>query len=161
MRIDSLRAGRAVFQIAFDGRTTYDANGPVADAPDSDRWRSNFGFGVIRHALDEGYRVERLADDLVDGRPAHTVRVLAPQGRSTLFAIATDDFAILKVGFDTPRGWHERIYSNFFSKEGVGWVQPGRVRLFYDGVKANEIIWTDFALNEPIAEEVFVIAPNE
>ncbi len=157
VRIDSMRDGAMVFQVSFDGATTYNQDGPIPDAPDSDQWSSAFGFGVIRHALDDGFRLERLADDLVDGRAVHVVRVIAPEGRETLFAVAQDDAAILRVGFDTPRGWHERIYSNFFSNPGVDWVQPGRVRLFYNGVKSNEIIWTAFDVNAPISDEVFVI----
>lgn len=157
VRIDSMKDGAVVFQIAFDGAVTYDQNGAMDEPPNSDRWASNFGFGVIRHALDDGYEVARLADDLVDGRPVYTVQVIAPAGRETLFAVAQDDHALLKVGFDTPRGWHERIYSEFFTKPGVDWVQPGRVRLFYDGVKANEIIWTDFEVNTPIEDGVFVL----
>jgi hypothetical protein len=35
--------------------------------------------------------------------------------------------------------------------------QPGRVRLLYDGVKANEAIWTDFRIGEALPGEVFVV----
>ncbi|MEO0981031.1 MAG: hypothetical protein AAFX03_00095 [Pseudomonadota bacterium] len=157
VRIDSFKDGAPVFQVAFDGATTYTEDGPVAEAADSSRWQANFGFGVIRFALDDGYAVRREGDDLVDGRAAHIVVVTDPAGGETLFAIAADDYAILKVGFDTPRGWHERIYSDFYSKEDVDWAQPGRVRLFYNGVKANEVIWTDFEVDAPIADEIFVL----
>lgn len=144
VRIEGLANGEPVFQIAFDGRDTYDQNGRVEEDADSERWASNFGFGVIRHALDEGYGVDRLPDDYVDGAPAYTVQVNDPAGGETLFNIRQDDFSVVRVGFDTPRGWHERIYSEFFRNEDGGWLQPGRVRLYYDGVKANEIYWTRF-----------------
>ncbi len=75
----------------------------------------------------------------------------------TRFAIRQSDSAIVYVGFNTPRGWHERYYSHFYEKPGVSWVQPGRVRLFYDGVKANEAIWTDFDLSEDFADDLFVM----
>lgn len=147
VRIDSWRDGVLAFQVSFDGTHTYTQEGRVDDAADSERWASNFGFGVIRHALDEGYSVERMADDEVGGRPAFTVVIVDPAGGRTLFSVARDDFAILKLAFDTPRGWHERLYSDFFTDERTGWVQPGRVRLFYDGIKANEVIWTDVEIN--------------
>lgn len=155
VRIEAMSGGEPVFQIAFDGETTYDQNGPVEEEADSDRWASNFGFGVIRHALDAGYTVDRLPDDYVDGAPAYTVRVNDPAGGETLFNIRKDDFAVVSVGFDTPRGWHQRVYSRFYTNEEGGWVQPGRVRLYYDGVKANEIYWTAFTTGARYDDALF------
>ena len=155
VRIEAFADGETVFQIAFDGVDTYDQNGPTGETGDSDRWASNFGYGVIRHALDEGYTVDRLPDDYVDGAPAYTVQVNDPAGGETLFNIRQGDFAVVRVGFDTPRGWHERIYSDFYTNEDGGWVQPGRIRLFYDGVKANEIYWTSFKTGETYDDALF------
>jgi hypothetical protein len=118
-------------------------------------WSANFGFGAIRNALDEGWSQERKPDDLLDGQPAHLVELTDPSGGKTLFGFRQSDYAILYVGFDTPRGWHERRYSHFFSKAGSDWVQAGRVRLFYDGVKANEAIWTDYRVGEDYSRDWF------
>ncbi|XBQ17658.1 MAG: hypothetical protein ABL308_07185 [Oceanicaulis sp.] len=155
VRIEAMNGEQIVFQIAFDGTDTYTQDGRVEDEADSDRWASNFGFGVIRHALDEGYSVDRLADDYVDGAPAYTIRVNDPAGGSTIFNIRQHDFAVVKVGFDTPEGWHERKYSEFYTNEDGGWVQPGRVRLYYDGVKRNEIWWTRFTTGEQWDDALF------
>ena len=155
VRIEAFREGETVFQLSFDGQHTYTADGRVEEEADSSRWASNFGFGVIRHALEEGYSVSRLPDDSVDGRAAYTVRVHDPAGGQTLFSIAMDDFAIVRVGFDTPQGWHERIYSDFFANTPGGFVQPGRVRLYYDGVKANEIFWQRFETGEAYEDALF------
>lgn len=155
VRIEALHDGDVVFQIAFDGETTYNQFGPLEDQADSDRWASNFGFGVIRHALDDGYTVSRLPDDSVDGAPAYTIQIEDPAGGKTLFAIGQQDFSVLSVGFDTPRGWHQRIYSDFFRNEEGGWLQPGRVRLYYDGVKSNEIYWTSFETGQSYSQETF------
>ena len=155
VRIEAFNDGEIVFQIAFDGEHTYDQNGRVEDAADSERWSSNFGFGVIRHALDAGYAVRRGPDDYVDGAPAYSVTVIDPAGGETLFHIRQSDFAIVGVGFDTPRGWHERVYSDFYRNADGGWLQPGRVRLYYDGVKANEIYWTRFTTGEDFPVEMF------
>ncbi len=155
VRIEAFLDDEIVFQIAFDGERTYNQDGPLDDQADSDRWASNFGFGVIRHALDDGYAVARLADDAVDGAPAYTVRITDPAGDTTLFRIRQADFAVVSVGFDTPRGWHERIYSDFFRNEADGWLQPGRVRLYYNGEKANEIFWTRFSIGEDYPPELF------
>ncbi|MBI1392776.1 MAG: hypothetical protein GC152_08555 [Alphaproteobacteria bacterium] len=160
VRIEGKMDGRTAFIIAFDGETTYDMKGPVADQSANAQWASNFGFGSIRHALDDGWSQTRLPDDLVDGRLAHFVELGDPAGGVTRFGIDADTFAILYAGFDTPRGWHERRYSAFFEKSGVSWVQPGRVRLFYDGVKQNEIIWTDFDVNISLDDVQFAVQPE-
>ncbi len=157
VRIDSFRNNQRIFQISFDGNTTYDHNGPLSDQADSDRWQANFGFGVIRFALNDGYQLRRVADDLIDGKKAYNIIVVDPKDGETLFSISQQDYTILRVGFETPRGWHERIYSNFFTKPGVSWNQPGRVRLFYNGIKANEIIWTDFSVNDDIDPALFIL----
>jgi hypothetical protein len=94
---------------------------------------------------------------LSPGRTWQRVRVTDPENQQTIFSIARDDYSVLRVGFVTPRGWHERTYSNFYRRPGVSWAQPGRIRLTYNGVKQNEIFWHDFVLNEEIPEELFVI----
>lgn len=158
VRIDSYRDGKVVFQLAFDGRNTYNQHGLVTDErADSKQWASNFGFGAIRHALDKGYQLKRLPDDAVDGHAVYGVQVTDPEGGQTLFGIDQVSFAIRKLAFATPRGWHERFYSDFFQPPGVSWVQPGRVRLFYNGIKANEIYWSEVVINQPIDDSVFVL----
>ncbi len=157
VRIEALKDDQVVFQIAFDGTHTYNQNGRLNEETDSDRWASNFGFGVIRHALDDGYRVSRLPDDYIDGAESYTVQITDPAGGNTLFNIRRADFAIVSVGFTTPRGWHQRIYSDFYRNNEAGWLQPGRVRLYYNGVKANEIYWTSFKTGESYPVELFQI----
>ncbi len=155
VRIRSAHGDNAQSDIAFDGERTY-INGEVSDEPgDSRRWASNFGFGVIRHALEPGYALERLPDDSVDGAPSYMVRVIDPAGGRTVFGMEKNTFHILMVGFDTPRGWHHRVYSEFFTQPDSPWLQPGLVRLFYNGIKQNEVRWTSFAVNEAIADSLF------
>jgi hypothetical protein len=157
VRIESWYEGKRVRLLTFDGQRSYTLAGAQPPSEADKQWSENFGFGVIRFALDEGFRQERLPDDSVEARPAYVVRIIDPSGQPTLFSIAKDDYAILKVAFDTSRGWHERLYSGFFRKPGVSWVQPGLVRLYYDGVKQNEIHWTDFELDHPMPDELFVV----
>jgi hypothetical protein len=159
VRIVSERDGKVVSFSAFDGARTYGLEGPLPPSAADRQWAENFGFGVIRYALDEGYQLDRQPDDLVDGQPVYRIQVTDPSGATTLFGIAQRDFLVLSVGFATTRGWHERIYSNFYTKPGVSWVQPGRVRLLYNGVKQNEIIWRDFSLNQPMDDRLFDTVP--
>lgn len=160
VRIESILNGRAVIDLSYDGQTTYTPQGGQPKSESDKRWSSNFGFGVIRHALDENYSLERLPDDLIDGKAAYMIKVIDAAGGETQFGIAQDDYKVLKVGFDTDRGWHERIYSKFYSNPDESWVQPGRVRLYYNGVKANEVIWTSYAINQDLPNCLFVL-PEE
>jgi len=161
VRIESIRGGAPVINLSYDGEYTYTPGGQQPKSESDKQWSSNFGFGVVRHALDKGYTLSRLPDDLIDGRAAYLVDVQDPAGGSTYFGIAQDDFALLKVAFDTPRGWHERIYSNFFSNPGESWVQPGRVRLYYNGVKANEVIWESYKINQDLPDCLFRLPETE
>lgn len=155
VRIEAWTDDTLALLLAFDGERSYDRNGVMADQSANAMWSNNFGFGAIRNALDPGWSQQRRPDDLIDGEPAFMVELTDPSGGTTLFGIRQRDDAIVYVGFATPRGWHERRYSHFFSKPGVDWVQAGRVRLYYDGVKANEAIWTDFRINEAYPISLF------
>jgi hypothetical protein len=157
VRIESWRNGQRALLLTFDGARSYTAAGPQPASEADAQWSENFGFGVIRYALMEGFSVARMPDDLVDGRPVFVVRVTDPAGQRTLFSIAQDDFLILRVGFVTPRGWHERTYSDFFKREDSPWMQPGRVRLTYNGVKQNEVFWRTFTLGEEMSQSLFVV----
>lgn len=157
VRIESIREGKPLINVSYDGQNTYTDGGQQGKSATDQRWSSSFGFGVIRHALDDGYSVDRMPDDLVDGRLSYVVKVVDSSGGSTFFHITQDNYAIVKVAFDTPRGWHERVYSDFFSNPGTDWSQPARVRLYYNGVKSNEVIWEKFAVNDDLPNCVFIL----
>lgn len=162
VRIDAKSGAHTLFQIAYDGNNTYDQNGLLPGAKASAEWSAAFGFGIIRFALDKGFSLTRLADDQVEGHPAFNVSVRDPNGGSTLFWIDRESYEIRKVGFDTPRGWHERIYSGFEYHQHPRFLQATRVRLYYDGALTNDITWKHYAVNAPIADDVFVIdAPKD
>ena len=155
VRIDAKVDGKVWFQQAYDGETSYSHKGIVPPEKASKEWASAFGFGIIRNALDPGFVVKRLPDDTVDGRATYTVSVADPKGEMTIFGIDQQNFHILMVGFNTPKGWHQRIYSEFYTQAQPLWVQPGRVRLYYNGIKSNEIHWTEFAVNKEYPRGLF------
>ncbi len=161
VRIDSFSGDTTLFQIAFDGETAYNAEGPIPGGAANPQWRNSFGFGIIRYALDDGFRLERLPDDTVEGHPAYFVGVRDPAGSETIFGIDKRDFAVRMVGFETPKGWHHRLYSDFVAGTNPAWRQPRLVRLYYDGVKQNEIHWRVFRVNEPVPDAVFVLPAQD
>jgi hypothetical protein len=157
VRIEAWTGNTLAMLISFDGTHTYNENGIVPEELAAKAWASNFGFGAIRNGLDPGWKQARLPDDMVDGVPAFFIELTDPSGGVTRFGIRQGDYATVYVGFQTPRGWHERRYSNFFRVEGSRWIQPGRIRLFYDGVKANEAIWRKAIINPSIPESLFTV----
>lgn len=163
VRIEAWKSDKLTMLLSFDGEATYDKSGRMEDQSANAMWSNNFGFGAIRNALDEGWAQERRSDRTIDGKAAYMVQLTDPEGGKTLFGFDRSTLQILYVGFDTPRGWHERRYSDYFSKPGISWQQAGRVRLFYDGVMSNEAIWTDFEIGADYDDGVFVIneVPSE
>ncbi|MEM7327652.1 MAG: hypothetical protein AAF437_02860 [Pseudomonadota bacterium] len=157
VRIEAWQNDKLVMLLSYDGEATYNQSGRMEDQSANAMWSNNFGFGAIRNALDEGWTQARRSDRTIDGKPAYMVQLTDPSGGQTLFGFDRSNLQILYVGFDTPRGWHERRYSDYFSKPGINWQQAGRVRLYYDGVLANEAVWTDFDVGEPHVDSLFAI----
>lgn len=157
VRIESFRDSVPVFIVSFDGENTYDLNGKQAKSEADKRWASNFGFGVIRHAFDEGYKLFKMEDKEVLLEECYSIKILDPSGGETFFSIAKADFKIRQVAFDTPRGWHKRNYSEYFEKTEYNWLQSGKVELYYNEVKSNDVYWTDFKVNEKLDDQLFIL----
>ena len=157
VRIESFRDSKPVFIVTYDGENTYDLRGKQEKSEADKRWASNFGYGVIRHAFDPGYTLEKLEDGEIKKESTYRIKVKDPDGGETIFDINQNNFNIVGVAFDTPRGWHERHYSQFFTKDQYSWLQPGLVELYYKGEKANDIIWEDFDVNQDLPDSLFVL----
>jgi hypothetical protein len=156
LRIEVSDKGKQLWVVGYDGATTWTDKGVVPKEEADRMWASNFGFGIIRHALKPGFLSERLADGNVDGHPTFTVRLTDPSGTESLFGIDTKSYAIRMVGFFTPRGWHVRTYDNFFRPKSMpNWLQAGKVTLTYNGVKQNEIHWKAVDIDVPINDALF------
>ena len=160
VRIEARHQGKPLFLVGSDGTTSFNEKGIIPKAEADAFWASNFGFGVIRSALGPGFKLDRLPDDSVDGHPAWMVRVTDPAGTATLFGIDKASAAIRLAGFATPRGWHVRIYDDFVRLKNPNWLQARKVTLYYNGVKANEVFWTGYTINAPIAPDLFKRAPG-
>jgi hypothetical protein len=155
VRIDSKAKGEVLFQVAFDGETTWTQNGIVPPEQAAKLWANNFGFGIIREALEEGFSLARKPDDYVDGHASYLIEITDPDGAVTMFGIDKWDYAIRYVGFDTPKGFHERRYNDFIMLDNPPWRQARSVRLFYDGVKSNHIYWEETVVDAPLEKSWF------
>ncbi len=155
VRIVATSKGKTLFTVGYDGATTWNERGIVPKAEADAYWANNFGFGIIRHAGDPGFKAERVPDDRIDGHPLYMVRLTDPSGGVTLFGIDQASYAIRSMGFATPKGWHLRTYDDFVTLKNPRWLQARHVTLYYDGVKANEVFWTDTKVNAAIDEALF------
>jgi len=160
VKIESIRDGEPMILLSYDGNNTYDLDGKKEKSAADNMWSSAFGYGAIRHVFDEGYTLSISGEDMVKNQNTVTVKVVDPNKGETFFDITLGDFKIVKVAFDTPRGWHHRLYSNFFEKEEYTWLQSGLVELFYNDIKTNEVIWVDFEVNESLPDSLFVLTYN-
>ena len=163
VRITARDGERLLFEVGFDGTTTWNERGVVPQAEADAYWASNFGFGIIRQALRDGYVITRVPDREVGGHALHMIRITSPDGGQTLFGIDQRSRFIRLMGFATPRGWHERVYDDFFwagdMPAGTRWLQPGSVALTYNGVLQNVVRWRSVTVNAAIPDALFVHPP--
>lgn len=157
VRIESFKNKTPVFIVTFDGKNTYDLNGKQNESNGDIRWASSFGYGAIRHAFDDGYKLQLMTEDTIKNKIAYTIKVIDINKGETFFGIDKENFTIVKVAFQTPRGWHHREYSEFFSKDKYSWLQSGRVELFYNDILSNEVYWDDFEVNEILSDNLFIL----
>ncbi len=150
------RSGESLlFEVGYDGETTWTEKGVLPQAEADAYWASNFGFGIIRHALAEGFELQAAPPRDVNGHSIDLVRVIDRAGQATLFGIDRQSRFIRYMGFRTPRGWHERTYDDFFQLPETGWVQARTVTLYYDGVKTNAVSWRTAEVGVPIDDRIF------
>lgn len=154
-RLDAFIGDQVLFQTSFDGVHSWTHQGRVPEYEAREEQQSNFGFSAIRFAGREGFPVERLVDDQIDGHACYTVQVNDPAGGSTLFWIDQASGMIRAAAWSTPRGFHQRIYSEHYRVDPPGFKQPGRVRLYYDGRMTADVYWTEASINEPIDPALF------
>jgi|694.fasta_scaffold02350_2 hypothetical protein len=158
IRFDAAAGEQVFMQLIFDGSKTQNKLSEAARPyREHFSWSNNFGFGIIRFADRDSFLVERLTDELNDGIPCYTVQITDPKKMITVFQIDKKNHLIRGVSFSTTVGYHHRIYSDF-KKIKVGdrfFMQPGRVRLFFDGVRWMDIHWQKHRVNEPISDDVF------
>jgi hypothetical protein len=156
IRFDAQYGQQDFFSLRFDGQHTNmnlsDAAKPYAKHFE---WSNNFGFSIIRHALTQGFAIDRLTDDRIDGHDCFMVKITDLKDGETFYGIDQHSFNIRYLHFGTSVGFHHRIYSNFTTVSGQSFVQPQRLRIYFDGLRWMDIRWQEFAVNEPIADAIF------
>jgi hypothetical protein len=156
VRFDAFYGQNSFFELKFDGKKSKMQMSDRAKPYSKHfNWSNNFGFGIIRFADRDSFQVTRLTDDQVEGYPCYMVQITDPKQTITTFGIDKKTFYIRLVAFTTDVGYHHRIYSNFKKAINISFIQPTRVRLYFDGVKWMDINWQEFKVNERIEDKVF------
>jgi len=154
VRIIAKSGERVIFEVGYDGETTWTQSGIMPRDQADAYWATNFGFGVVRQALKDGFSLSLAPPRDIRGRATHLVRITDPQGQGTLFGFDSESGFITYLAFDTPRGFHERLYAGFVKLEN-GWVQARSVTLLYDGVMSNTVFWSETKVGEAIDPVIF------
>jgi hypothetical protein len=156
IRFDAFEGENRFFQLNFDGKKSNIFLSDIAKPYEKHfSWSNNFGFSIIRFADKEGFKLERLADDLVDGKECYILQITDPKQMKTVYGIDKKEFYIRYLAFGTEIGFHHRIYSDFKKAKNVNFLQPTHLRIYFDGLKWMDINWVDFAVNQPINDEIF------
>jgi len=154
VRIIAKAGERVIFEVGYDGETTWTQSGIMPKDQADAYWATNFGFGVVRQALKDGFSLSFAPPRDIRGRATHLVRITDPQGQGTLFGFDRESGFITYLAFDTPRGFHERLYADFVKLEN-GWVQARNVTLLYDGVMSNTVFWSETKVGDAIDPVTF------
>jgi hypothetical protein len=104
--------------------------------------------------LGTDFRLEHAADRDIGGYKVALIRVISPDGGTTLFGIDQVSHYIRDMGFVTPPGFHERHYDDFV-RLSFSWVQARQVSMFYNEVKANTVCWREVKVGEQIDPALF------
>ncbi|WP_298308710.1 hypothetical protein [uncultured Erythrobacter sp.] len=155
VRIVAKDGGRTLFEVGYNGETTWTQNGIMPKDQADAYWANNFGFGIIRSALDEGFALSFVPPRTIAGHSVSIVRITDPGGQETLFGFDGESGFVRYMAFDSPRGFHERIYDDFVRLPESGWVQARSVTLLYDGVINNVVSWEKITIGDPIDASVF------
>jgi len=157
VRFDALEGENLFFRISFDGKNTAQFLSDEAKKQEELlRWGNNFGFSIFRFVENEGFQVVRLPDDKIDGFACYFIKIIDPKKSETIFGVDRKTFYIRYAAFKTPIGFHQRIYDDFKMNKNPRFVQPRSLRVFTEGVKIADVFWSDFKVDEPIADEIFM-----
>lgn len=160
VRFDAMYGDSTYMQLIFDSKITKNyLSNRARPYQKYFSWSNNFGFSIIRFAERDSFTVNRLTNDLIDGNECYVVQIIDPKKFTTNFWIDAKTFYIRSVGFVTDLGWHHRIYSDFErldAGDGKFFIQPKRLRLYFEGIKWMNINWRNNKVNREIADNIFI-----
>jgi hypothetical protein len=158
IRFDAFEGDKIFFRLTFDGKNQ---NQVLSDAAklneESLKLNNNFGFSIFRFIENPEFKLVRLPDDKIDGHPCYFFKIVDAKKSETIFGVDKKTFYIRYAAFQTPLALQQRFYDDFVKVKGANFIQPRSLRIFNGGVKTTEVFWTEYKVNEPIADEIFAV----
>ncbi|MEM6800078.1 MAG: hypothetical protein AAF696_01675 [Bacteroidota bacterium] len=161
VRFDAAEGKEDFFKLCFDGKeSNLYLSEKAKPHAEHFKWSNNFGFSIFRFADREDFHIERMADDRADGYACYVLKIRDARQTDTYFWLDKEKGYIRQLGFDTEKGWHHRIYSNF-ERTKSGFLQPERLCIYFSGLKWMDIYWQHYEINVPIADEIFTLRERQ
>ena len=158
IRFDAMEGDKVFFRLAFDGKTQMQVLSDAAKLNEETlRLNNNFGFSIFRFVENPEFALLRLPDDKIDGHPCYFFKITDAKKSETIFAVDKKTFYIRYAAFQTAISLQQRYYDDFVKVKGVNFIQPRSLRIYNNGAKTTEVFWTNYKVNEPIADEIFTI----
>jgi hypothetical protein len=150
--------GKTFMQLIFDGKKSAEILSDEAKQNEQFlRLSNNFGFSIFRFVENPEFKLTRLPDDKIDGKPCYFFKITDAKKSDTIFAVDRKTFFIRYAAFQSALGLQQRYYDDFKQIKGTKFMQPRSLRIYNNGFKTTEVFWKDFKVNEAIADEVFII----
>lgn len=151
--------GKTFLQLIFDGKSSAEIFSDVAKQNEQFlRLSNNFGFSIFRFIENPDFKIVRLPDDKIDGHFCYFIKLTDAKKSDTIFAVDRKTFFIRYAAFQTPMGLQQRYYDDFKWAKGVKFIQPRSLRIYNNGSKTTEVFWSEYKVNEPIADEIFAVS---
>ena len=158
VRFDAFEGDKIFFRLSFDGKSQMQILSDAAKLnEESLKLNNNFGFSIFRFIENPDFKLARLPDDKIDGHPCYFIKITDAKKSDTIFGVDMKTFYIRYAAFQTPISLQQRFYDDFKWVKGVKFIQPRSLRIFNGGIKTTEVFWTQYKVNEPIADEIFTV----
>ena len=158
IRFDAMEGNKVFFRLAFDGKNQMQVLSDAAKLNEETlRLNNNFGFSIFRFVENPEFALLRLPDDKIDGHPCYFFKIIDAKKSETIFGVDKKTFYIRYAAFQTPISLQQRYYDDFVKVKGANFIQPRSLRIYNNGVKTTEVFWTNYKVNEPIADEIFAV----
>ena len=90
VRIIAKAGDKLLFEVGFDGETTWTEKGVVPQKEADKFWANSFGFGIIRQAGKPGFIATRIADGNIEEHALYMVELIDPAGGKRYLALISN-----------------------------------------------------------------------
>jgi zinc protease len=139
---------------AFDGSSGWRQMGTQSmDATGQMKERQLYGFDLLRRVGQPGYTARSLADEPVNGKPAHVVELADAQGHATRFYLDPGTNQVVKVAWELGGQKIEAVYSDYRDVNGV--KVPFKNEVTQDGTPVLKVELSEVQVDAPVDAGLF------